>query len=221
MDLKDFHDTVRFFVNKEQGGWLSPEEIDRNTHLAQMMWFNTCLPIYGKNQKSTNPLSPFSTKLDFTTSSDGIVTLPTTEGVDPYYEFLLSVSISYYDGTKTRYKPIKILSEDEIAERLDSQILEPTSNDPVGLETTPGIIQLYPTTTFSGFAYYLRRPKKPLYSYTQSGRAITYNQGSSVQLEWAETSINKLLMKTINMFGVNLSDELILQYTELKNSQDI
>jgi len=220
MDLKDFHDTVRFFVNKEQGGWLSPEEIDQNTHLAQMMWFNACLPIYGKNQKSTDPLAPFSTKLDFTTSNDGIITLPTAEGTDPFYQSLLSVSVSYFDGTRNRYKPVKMLSEDEIAERLGSQILEPTTTDPAGLENY-GTIQLYPQASLTGFVYYLRRPKKPFFKYTQSGRTITYDKSGSTQLEWAETSMNKLLMKTVNMFGVNLSDELILQYTELKNSQDI
>lgn len=221
MDLKDFHDTVRFFVNKEQGGWLTPEEIDTITDRAQMAWFTACLPIYGKNQKSTDPLAPFSTYSDFTTPNTGIITLPTDDSDDPRYESLLSVSVSYFDGTRTRYKPVKMLSEDEITERLDSQILEPTTTDPVGIETVPGTIQLYPKVSLTGYAYYLRRPKKPKYAYTKSGRTVTYDKAGSTQLEWPETSINKILMKTINMFGVNLSDELILQYSELKNSQDI
>lgn len=220
MDLKIFHDTVRYFVNKEQGGWLAPEEIDNLTDRAQMMWFAQCLSIYGKNQKSTDPLNPFSTKLDFTTPSSGIIILPTDEDVNPCYQSLLSVSISYFDGTRTRYKPVKMFLEDEIAERLGSQILAPTSTDPVGLESA-GTIQLYPEVSLTGFVYYLRRPVKPVFIYTQSGRAITYNQADSTQLEWTETSINKILMKTINMFGVNLSDELVLQYSELKNGQDI
>ena len=220
MDLKDFHDTVRFFVNKEQGGWLSPEEIDTITHRAQMAWFVSCISIYGKNQKSTDPLNPFSTQLNFTTASDGVITLPKVEATDPYLESLLSVSVSYYDGTRNRYKPVKMLSEDEITERLDSQILAPTSINPVGIESSASV-QLYPEVSLTGYVYYLRRPVKPLFSYTQSGRSITYDKPGSIQLEWAESSINKILMKTINMFGVNLSDELVLQYSELKNSQDI
>jgi hypothetical protein len=220
MQLNDFHDIVRYFVNKEQGGWLSPEEIDNLTHRAQMAWYATCLNIYGKNQKSTDPLNVFSEKLPFTTASDGKVSLPKTEGVDPYFESLLSVSVSYYDGTKNRFKPVKMLSEDEISERLDSQILAPTSTDPVGMESADSI-QLYPQVSLTGYVYYLRRPKKPVFAYAQTGRTITYNPSTSVQLEWAETSINKILMKTINMFGVNLSDELVLQYSELKQNQDI
>lgn len=223
MDLKVFHDTVRYFINKEQGGWISDAEIDNLADRAQMWLFVESLPFYGKDQKSTDLLSPFSTRLDFTTGPNGIVTLPTDDTVKPSYESLLSVSISYYDSatTKTRYKEVKMLGEDEITERLDSQILAPTAIDPVGLETAPGSIQLYPAQALSGYAYYLRRPAKPVLVNTVSGRAVTYNQAGSTQLEWAESSINKILIKTIQMAGVNLSDEMIIQYSELKNSQDI
>lgn len=223
MDLKIFHDTVRYFINKEQGGWIAPEEIDNLCDRSQMWWYATCLPIYGKNQKSTDPLSPFSVTMNFVTEPDGIIKLPTDPAVNPCYETLPVVSISYFDSVanKIRYKPVKLLSEDEITERRGSQILEPTIYDPVGQEMAGGKIQLYPQTVLSGYCSYLKRPLKPVFNYTQSGRVITYNQGNSVQLEWPETSMNKILIKTIQMAGVNLSDEMIIQYTELKNSQDI
>jgi hypothetical protein len=220
MDLKVFHDTVRYFLNKEQGGWISDPEIDNLADRAQMWWFVSCIPMYGKNQKSTDPLSPFSAKLDFTTGIDGIITLPTDPTKNPCYETLPTVSISYYDG-RTRYKPVKLLSEDEITERRDSQILAPTINDPVGLELQPGKIQLYPEAAMTGYVYYLRRPLVPVYAFTGSGRAKTYNQEDSIQLEWAESSINKILIKTLQLAGVPMNDEMLIQFTELKNSQDI
>lgn len=217
MDLKEFHDTVRYFLNKEQGGWLTPEEIDNIADRAQMWWFNESLPFYGKNQKSTDALSPFVVKYNFITNVTGIVTLPNN------YESLLSATIVYFDdaGARNRYKTIKILSEDNIAERRDSQILEPTVSDPVGIEHTPGIIQIYPDVPLEGYAYYFRRPVKPVFIYTQTGRTIIYDNTTSTQLEWTEASLNKILIKTIQMFGVNLSDEMIIQFTELKNTQDI
>jgi hypothetical protein len=131
------------------------------------------------------------------------------------------VTVTYFDGTRTRYKPVKLLPEDQISERIGSQILAPTIYDPVGLELKPGSIQLYPLAAMIGYVYYLRRPLAPVYAFTGSGRSITYNQSGSTQLEWSETSINKILIKTIQMAGVNLDDEMIMQYTELKNSQDI
>ena len=221
MDLKDFHDTVRYFLNKEQGGWIAPEEIDTLTERAQMWWFSECLPFYGKTQKSTDPLLPFLTKHPFTTTGSGIVTLPTDPAVNPCYLTLPTISIAYSDGIKTRYKPIKIFPEDEIAERRDSQILEPTITDPIAQEVAPGTIQLYPEAVMSGHCFYLRKPRKPKFDYTQPDREIIYNLAGSVQLEWSETSINKILVKTIQMCGVNINDQMLIQYTELKNSQDI
>jgi hypothetical protein len=221
MDLKVFHDTVRYFLNKEQGGWISDPEIDNLADRGQMWWFVSCLPMYGKNQKSTDPLSTFSTKLDFTTGTDGIITLPTDPTQNPCYETLPTVSISYYDGTRTRYKPVKLLSEDEITERRGSQILEPTVTDPVGLELQPGKIQLYPEAAMTGYVYYLRRPLVPFYAFTGTGREKTYNKVGSTQLEWAETSINKILIKTLQLAGVPMNDEMLIQFTELKNNQDI
>lgn len=221
MDIKDFHDFVRFILNKEQGGWISDPEIDTLADRAQMWCFSSWLPLYGKDQKLSEYLSPFSTKLDFTTGIDGIITLPTDSTVKPCYLALPTVSISYYDGTRTRYKPVKLLPEDQIAERRGSQTLEPTITDPVGLELHPGKIQLYPEAAMTGFVFYLRRPVVPVMAFTGAGRAKTYNKAGSTQLEWSETAINKILIKTIQMAGVNLSDEMIIQYSELKNSQDI
>jgi hypothetical protein len=225
MDLKIFHDTVRYFLNKEQGGWLSPEEIDNLCDRAQMWYFTSCVPFFGKNQKDTDPLTVFHTRLDFVTGSNGVITLPTDPLVNPCFETLPSVTVSYYDTNvfKTRYKPVKLLSADEITERRDSQILEPTVINPVGTETGKGTIQLYPEAAMAGFVTYLRRPLKPIYVYTPGGRDVStsYNASTSTQLEWPESSINKILVKVIQMAGVNISDELIIQYTEQKNAQDI
>jgi hypothetical protein len=217
MDLKDFHDTVRFFCNKEQGGWFAPEEIDNLTDRAQMWFYTDLFDEYAKNQKVQDALSPFSVKIDFASAPTGLITLPND------YQHLLSLTTKYYDATakRNRYKPIKILTEDEIGERLGSQILEPTFQDPVGIEIKPGQIQLYPETVIYGTSYYMCRPAKPVFKYTQTGRSIVYDQAGSTQMEWSETAINKILIKTIQMAGVNISDQMIVQYTELKNQQDI
>ncbi len=221
MDLKVFHDTVRYFLNIEQGGWLSPEEIDNIADRAQMWLYGECLPYYGKSQKETDYLAPFYVRQAFTSTSGGIVSLPIDPDVDPCYLALPTVTVTYNDSVKTRYKPVKLLAEDELGERLDSQLLEPTTTDPVGEETVPGTIKIYPATTYTGYTTYLRRPLKPEFSYTQDGRTLNYREGYSTQLEWTETAINKILIKTLQMFGVNLSEEMIIQYTEAKNQQDI
>ena len=225
MDLLDIHNWVRFQLKKERGGFITPPEIDDLLQRAQMWQYNDSFDVYGKTQKVQDALSIFSQNFTYTSSASGLVTLSTDPTAYPIYQHLLSIYAQYYDNSlqKTRYKSIKILGEDEIAERLNSQILEPVVTDPVGIETSPGKIQLYPQVVISGNGYYLRLPKKPLFTYTlgADGRTITYDKTNSVQMEWNESTMNKILIKAIQFAGVNLADNTVVQFSEAKNQQDI
>lgn len=223
MDLKVIHDYIREQLGQERGGYESPGEIDGWLHRAQMEYFTEEVEEYSRTQKVQDSLGPFSTKFTYTSTSGGLVSLPLVPTVTPCYEHLLSIWAQYFDNTlsKTRYKPIKIISEDELPNRLNSQILEPTVEDPVGIEEKPGIFQLYPATTISGFGYYFKTPVPPVFVFTQSGRVITYNQSGSTQMEWNESSMNKILLKTLVLAGVNLSDAGMVQYADAKGKEDI
>lgn len=181
------------------------------------MWFYTsCVPYYAKDQKIQDALSPFVVKTPFTSDITGLITLPDT------YEHLLAIYTQYVDNTYTRKRSIKILPEDQIADRLDSQTLAPSITKPVGMESGKGQIQLYPEVAIPVYLFYLRRPQAPVFVYTQpDDREISYNSGASKQLEWGESYINKILIKTLQLLGVNVSNEMIIQFAELKNSQDI
>ena len=225
MDLKVAHDFIRNLLQKERGGFVSPEECDDYLDRAQWWHYNTEFNNYAKTQELKDSLAPFSTKFQFTSSSIGLVTLPINQSANPCYEHLLSMYVQYFDNTtqKIRRKSIKFMSEDEMAERLDSQILEPLFTEPAGEQLTTGIFQLYPQVTLTGYGYYLRRPLKPVFNYTLGvdGRTITYNQSASVQLEWNESSINKILIKAVQLAGVAIGDDGIVQFAEVKNQQDI
>ena len=223
MDLQDAHNWIRYILKKERGGFITPPEIDTLLHRAQMWEYTSLFKVYGKTQKIQDALGVFSQVFTFTSTVGGLVVLPIDPTVNPCYEYLLSIYVQYYDNNLqlTRQSTIKILSEDEIAERLNSQILTPTAINPVGIETEKGKIQLYPQTTLAGKGYYLRLPAAPFFSYTMTGRAITYNAANSVQMEWNESSINKILIKAIQFAGVNLTDNTVVGFAETKNQEDI
>lgn len=225
MDLSEVHNFIRYILQKERGGWAAPEEIDDVLYRAGWMFFNKEFDVYANNQEAKDSLSVLSTKFQFISTVSGIVTLPTNSNVTPCYEHLLSMYVQYYDNIQqtVRYKPVKFLGEDAIAERLDSQILKPTITDPVGEQLQPGIFQLYPQTSLAGNGYYLRQPAKPHFAYTlgADGRTIIYNQAGSTQLEWNSSSMNKVMMMAIELAGVNLDAEQLVQYSAAKNQQDI
>lgn len=218
MDLKLIHDLIRFFLQKEQSGWFSPEELDNLLDQAQWVLFNQLKPNYAKDQYARDALSIFSTPFIYTSTAAGLVQLPVNPSVSPCYEHLLSIFTQYWDNNQGRIRTneIHVYNEDELARRLDSQILAPSITQPIGYEPRPGQVQLFPETEISGKGFYLRRPIKPVFAYTQSGLTIAYNQAGSTQLEWQRSQINKIIILTLQMAGVNVSEQMIIEWSEAK-----
>ena len=190
------------------------------------------MPKYATSQIVKDTLQPFKeTQLfDPRTTTNGMITI---NNVD-YYD-LLDCTIQYTQDGRAGYFSVKMSNEDEIADRLNSQINPPTATTPVGQMFTTkysGIptfnyytqyqIQLYPKRDiYTGFLYYMRKPIKPVYAYTiVGGRNIVYDPATSVQLEWRDNDITTILLKALASIGINMSDQEVSQFAELKNQQN-
>lgn len=214
MTIKEIHDFILLVLDKEVSGWNTPEEIDQALDRSSMSIFRTMLKGYAMNQEYQDALSPFKTPHVFTntSSSAGVITLPDN------YVHLLSISAMVFDNEQetNRQIPVEIVNADELAERLGSQLKKVTSNKPIAHFIGKGKLQLFPSKEAVGQVWYLRRPNKPKYNYTQTGRAVTYTEQGSIQLEWGEVETNAVIYQALQLLGVNLSDEQMVQYTQLK-----
>ncbi len=123
MDLKVIHDTILFYLNKEQNGYVTHAEIDSVLDKAQLALFNQYhtnpkLPsqaqaaLYGESQRIDDALSTFKAKYTFTnvSSPSGVVTLPSD------YMHLLSCYTTVYNNQIGRnvYTGVQVLSEEEL-----------------------------------------------------------------------------------------------------------
>lgn len=228
MDINDIHSVILFYLNKEQNGYVTHEEIDEVLDRAQMVLFNQYhtnpkLPaqaqanVYGESQRMDDALSPFKSSytLNAGNTPGGLITLPAG------YMHLINLYTTVYNSQLGRnvYSGVQMLSEEELVERLESQIIPPTADDPVGIMLSQNRIQLYPSTTATGQVNYFTRPVKPVFAYTQVGRVITYNQAGSTQMLWKDMDINNIISTALSYFGLNFSSQEVMQFAELKNAQ--
>jgi hypothetical protein len=228
MDLKVIHDTILFYLNKEQNGFVTHGEIDNVLDKAQLVLFNQYhtnpkLPskaqaaLYGESQRIDDALSIFKSKYTFTalTSPSGVITLPSD------YMHLLSCFTTVYNGTLSRnvYSAVQVLSEEELIERLESQVIPVSVDDPIAIMNNQNKIQLFPETGQIGGVYYLRRPVAPVFVYSQSGRTVTYNQAGSTQLEWRDFDVNNIISIALSYYGLNLSSAEVMQFAQLKTQE--
>lgn len=219
MDLKKIHDRVFFLANREQNYW-TPEEIDDNLHIAQLWKLNQTIPEYAKSQKAQDDLSPFKKKFPFSdsTTTGGVIQFDTEE----YFQFL-GLYVQFFNALTGRidYEQVKILSEDEIAYRLKSQLTPVTKETPVAMVEGLGKYQLYPEVPNSGYAHFLKIPEAPKYTYTLEGRQKVYNKNNSEQLLWNEGAINEIIVKTLQLLGVNIEPAALLQFAQTKAQENI
>lgn len=218
MDLNEAYTLLNFYINKEQGGWYPPEELTRIVDRAQTTVYNTYYTKYSTSQRLDDALAPFKVDIQFTTGSTpaGLITTPND------YLDLLAINTVVVDNLSiTRKRPVEIVNEEELINRLNSQVVPVTVFDPVGVIKENWGVQLYPDQPAAGVVMYLRKPVTPYYAYSLvSGRVIVYDQANSVQLEWSDKDIETIILIALNGLGINLSEQDVMQWSEIKTQQN-
>lgn len=214
MTLDKAYDLLNFFINKVQGAYFTPAELDNLVDRAQHTLFNSYYTRYAVSQRLDDALNPFKVDFAFSlvTTPGGLLTAPSN------YHNLLSISVTIVDsGNVTRVRPVQLVEEDDLANRLNSQVVPVTVNDPVAISKARWAFQLYPAQPMAGTMTYLRIPAAPFFSYSViSGRVIVYNAGSSVQLEWNDKDIVSILHIALDGLGINMSEQDIMAWSEKK-----
>lgn len=219
MNLQEAFDFLNFWINKYTGAWYTIPELELIVDRGQMSLYEDLQPQYATSQRIKDALAPFRARYNFVPLSTpaGVITVPNADYIN-----LLDIQITFTDSSgRFNYVPIKMYNEDERAHRLMSQIDPVTSEFPIGEVISLRQFQLYPQIGYTGTVTYFRRPVKPVFGYTvQGGRVIVYDPTTSTQLEWAENWQNAVLMKALSSIGINIGEQDVLQYAELKNQSN-
>lgn len=220
MTLDKVHALLNFLINKFQGGWYSPEELDLVIDRGQMALFNSYYLEYSTSQRLNDALGPFKRSVTFTNidTPSGLYTVPSN------YMHLLSIhTVIMISGVvPVQNRPVPILNEDEKVFRDNSQIIPVSVTDPYAVIVQNRNIQFYPSSPTAGVLYYLSRPAAPVFSYTIiSGRVVVYDSGASTQLEWADNDVVAIIVKALNFLGINLGEQDVLQWSEMKDQQNL
>lgn len=217
MDLQSAFDFLNFWIGKELGNFYTIPELELILDRGSLSLYEDLQPKYATSQRIKDALAPFKATYSFipTQTVSGYIVIPS----DSNYLNLLDVQIQYQISNRTIYFGVSMVNEDVRVSRLNSQIDPVTITSPVGEMIAPRYIRLYPTAGYTGQVSYLRRPIKPVFGYTViSGRVIVYNPATSTQLEWGENFYNAVLIKSLSSIGINLDDQQVSQYAELKSA---
>jgi len=216
LDLQDVVNEFNFYINKFTGSFYTIPEVMNCLDVGQMGVYSDLKPKYATSQLIKDALSPFRQSYNFTTQVSGYVIVPDTDYLD-----LLDLQIYFQVSNREIYYPVKLVNEDERANRLNSQIDPVTVTSPIGEQVAPKTFRLYPTGSYNGNVTYLTRPVKPVFGYSViSGRVIVYDPNTSTQLQWRDSEIQMVIIKALETTGINLRSEDVAAWSAEKSAQN-
>lgn len=219
MNINEAFEYLNFWISKERGSFYTIPQLEQLVDRGQISLYEDLQPKYATSQRIKDALAPFKSTYNFTTQVSGYVIVPSNLN----YLNLLAIQV-YFNISNTRtYAAVQLVNEDEIANRLNSQIDPVTVTSPIGEQVGQQTFRLYPINSsgYNGNISFLRRPIAPVFGYSViSGRVIVYNPVTSTQLEWSEEWMNLLLLKALRSIGINLTDASITQWAEARNQEN-
>jgi len=226
VNIDTVYQRVLNIANKEQRGYITPQEFNLFANQAQMDIFeqyfydlNQFSRIQGNDSTYSDMVSILQEKIDVfekfrqdvSMSSGGVGTLPN------HYR----MGELYYNNSGS-YVEIEKLQQNELHHYINSPLTTPSVSLPIYVNTSASAIQVYPVTITSGVTCnYIARPATVKWAYTVVFEQAMYNSNNSVNFELHESEETELVIKILSLAGVMLKDPNMYQIASTEDQKSI
>lgn len=224
INVNKVYRVVLAILNKEQRGYLTPEQFNRIARQAQLDLFDKAFYDYNRAVRKqamgdfvefADIASKIKEKIDiFHTSSTlshsaGTVTVP-----DSLYQLIGVYSTD-------RMKEFEEVTKTEIPYLLSSSLTSPTSSYPI-YYTEGQYIKIYPLDYNGNIVIdYVVPPSDPIWAYNGGGaNAYTYSEADSNDFEIHQSEEVDLVSKILAYSGVIIKDPTVIQVAAQKEASD-
>jgi len=237
VSIDTVYQRVLAIANKEQRGYVTPQEFNILANQAQMSIFEQYFydlsqfeeVMQRKNDTTyADMLDIINEKIDIfekyrqtvTVSGSGVGILP-----DHYRMGELYTNKCGYDAE------IEKINQNNIHHILNSPLTNPTETYPVYVRNSGSTeshrhnrIQIYPITITSGdnvVCNYIAKPATVSWGYTIVNEKALYNSGSTINFELHPAEEKNLVIKILELSGIILKDPNLYQTAATEESQQI
>ena len=211
---------VLAIANKEQRGYITPQEFNLLADKAQMEIFENYfneedryIRVASNDTTYSDNATSVQSKIDHFEKYNEILDMSNGGGIAMLPDNYKIGSLFYRPGNDlTKSYKIDIVDQNEIGFILSSKTLAPTltrpvytrfsinQDDNVGRERR---IQIYPVTiTTDVYCNYLARPNKPNWSYVLVKQKALYNRNLAVDFELHKSEEENLVNRILQLAGV-------------------
>jgi len=226
INVNTVYRTVLSLVNREQRGFLTPDQYNRLARMAQLDLFEKAFFDYNRyltrqetskiNDEYANLAKATKEKIDvFSTSStltfsSGIAAVPS--------DFYKCIMIS----TSTRGLEVQEIQKSDLPQINSSKLTAPSASYPIYYKQGANI-NIFPTTISSATLDYLIKPTDPIWAFTVGGTYgdMAYASGSSTNFQLHDSEEVPLIIKILAYSGVVLKDPTVIQTAKQEEVQKI
>jgi len=206
--------TVLLIINKEQRGYITPDEFNKTATQVQLEIFNEYfeslnqqIRIQDNDTEYADRIKNLQEKISFF-QTEGACTFSVDHFDTPaVVDFYKLGTVIYNDDKEVQY-----VQPNELLELNLSPITKPTKYWPI-YTYKDFKIKVYPTTITSGITCtYIRKPANPVWNFTLgTNQQYIYDVNSSVQFELHPIEQTNLITRILLYSGIVIKDPQIVQ----------
>ena len=224
LNVNTVYTTVLSILNKEQRGYMTPDEFNKVATQVQLEIFESYFEDLNQYLRMPKTDEVFASRLDHirdelqpfivngpaSAVSGNVYTLPTAPAPEVY-----RLGSAFYEKV-TGAPEIQIVSKREYHEQILSPILKPTKNFPIATYSD-NKLTVFPSVTTTpsvndiGFNY-IKKPDDPVWGFTVNAvGAYIYNPGTSTQFGIDDSQQVEVILGILKYAGVIIRDPQIVQ----------
>ena len=226
INVNTVYRTVLSLINREQRGFMTPDQYNRLARMAQLDLFEKAFFDYNRyltrketgtiNDEYANLAKGTKEKIDvFSTSStltfsSGIAAVPS--------DFYKCIMIS----TSTRGLEVQEVQKSDLPQINSSKLTAPTTSYPIYFKEGANI-NIFPATISSATLDYIFKPSDPVWAFTTGGTYgdMAYASGSSTNFQLHDSEEVPLIIKILAYSGVTIKDPTVIQAAKQEETQKI
>lgn len=240
LNVDTVYKTVLLIMNKEQRGYVTPDEFNKIATQVQLQIFENYFEDYTQQLRVPQNTSEYSERLKEldnkisifkTTATGSNLTYTAPAGTSPgYFEgptytsssiptaqspqtLVYKLGTVYYIPTIGYNVECQRIQQNDFLQINKSPLTRPTKSFPQYLWEDEKII-LYPQTIADVNKVtisYIKKPQDVIWGYTQTGNAYIYDASNSVWPELDSTEQVNFILKILMYMGIIINDPLIVQ----------
>ena len=242
INVNTVYRTVLSLVNREQRGFLTPDQYNRLARMAQLDLFEKAFFDYNRylTRQETSKINdeyanlakatkekkdPVQAYLDRKATKEKIDVFSTSSTLT-FSSGIAAVPSDFYKcimiSTSTRGLEVQEIQKSDLPQINSSKLTAPSASYPIYYKQGANI-NIFPTTISSATLDYLIKPTDPIWAFTVGGTYgdMAYASGSSTNFQLHDSEEVPLIIKILAYSGVTIKDPTVIQVAKQEEVQKI